>query len=159
MPLPPHHIQRVPLARYPHPADLFEGFQGLGPLRRLTVYIHREGTGSICACATHSLRHIVCIRLARILLSPLFLRVCPSTMYFRFATIVALLSAPLFALAAQPNPFKIPQGGLSATAGTPLDLAWTPTTTGTVSLVLRSGESTDLKKGVTIACTRRNTIA
>lgn len=80
-------------------------------------------------------------------------------MYFRFATVLALLSAPFFVLAAEPNPFKIPTGGLSATAGEPLDLEWTPTTTGTVTLVLRSGESTNLKKGVTIACTQRVAIA
>jgi hypothetical protein len=72
-------------------------------------------------------------------------------MYFRFSTVVALLSAPFLVLADNPNPFNIPQSGLSCTAGQPCDLKWQPTTTGTVSLVLRSGASNDLKKGVTIA--------
>lgn len=71
-------------------------------------------------------------------------------MYFRFATLVALLSAQL-ALAANPNPFNVPQGGWTATAGKPLDLSWQPTTSGTVTLVLRNGASNNLNKGVTIA--------
>jgi hypothetical protein len=73
-------------------------------------------------------------------------------MYFRFTTILALLSAPLAAFAANPNPFKIPASGISAKAGTPLTLNWTPTTDGTVSLVLRSGSSNNLNQGTVIAC-------
>ena len=75
-------------------------------------------------------------------------------MYLRFATIVALLSAPLLAFAQGngPNAFKLPPEGIVAAAGKPTDLEWTPTTGGTVSLVLRSGASNDLKAGVRIAC-------
>ena len=72
-------------------------------------------------------------------------------MHFRFSTTVALLSAPFLALADNPNGFKIPQGGLTCTAGQPCDLKWQPSTQGTVSLVLRSGASNNLEKGVTIA--------
>ncbi|KAK8213410.1 hypothetical protein M8818_002709 [Zalaria obscura] len=49
------------------------------------------------------------------------------------------------------NPFSIPSAGLSATAGEPLTLNWTPTTSGTVSLILRSGASSNLASGATIA--------
>lgn len=69
--------------------------------------------------------------------------------------IVALVGAPLLALAQNANPFKIPPG-FSATAGQPLDLQWNPTTQGTVTLVLRSGSSNDLAEGTIIACTSQH---
>lgn len=72
-------------------------------------------------------------------------------MYFRLSTVVALFSAPFLVLADNPNPFNIPSTGLSCTAGQACDLKWTPTTSGTISLVLRNGASNDLAKGVTIA--------
>lgn len=69
----------------------------------------------------------------------------------RFSSLLALLSAPLLALAG-PNPFKIPSGGLSATGGKPLTLEWTPTTSGSITLVLRSGSADNLDEGTVIAC-------
>ncbi|RMZ06396.1 hypothetical protein D0862_04636 [Hortaea werneckii] len=62
---------------------------------------------------------------------------------------ITLLSAPLLALAQ--NAFNIPDAGLSATGGQPLDLSWDPTTDGTVTLVLRSGSSNNLNEGTVIA--------
>ncbi|KAI7639207.1 hypothetical protein KC319_g14517, partial [Hortaea werneckii] len=62
---------------------------------------------------------------------------------------ITLLSAPLLALAQ--NAFKIPDSGLSATGGQPLDLQWNPTTDGTVTLILRSGSSNNLNEGTVIA--------
>ncbi|KAI7535502.1 hypothetical protein KC331_g11997 [Hortaea werneckii] len=62
---------------------------------------------------------------------------------------ITLLSAPLLALAQ--NAFNIPEAGLSATGGQPLDLSWDPTTDGTVTLVLRSGSSNNLNEGTVIA--------
>ncbi|KAI9709247.1 MAG: hypothetical protein M1820_003367 [Bogoriella megaspora] len=49
------------------------------------------------------------------------------------------------------NPFSIPSEGFNATAGKPLSLSWTPTTKGTVTLVLRSGSFSNLEQGITIA--------
>ena len=55
------------------------------------------------------------------------------------------------------NPFSIPSEGFNATAGQKLSLNWSPTTSGTISLVLRSGSNiNDLAKGVTIACEFQN---
>ena len=67
--------------------------------------------------------------------------------------VLALASAPLLALAQNnPNPFNVPETGLSATGGQPLNLEWNPTTDGTVSLILRSGSSNNLEEGTVIAC-------
>ncbi len=70
-------------------------------------------------------------------------------MYFR--TVLALLAAPLVALAQNPNPFIIPEAGIAAKGGKPLTLQWKPTTQGTVTLVLRSGSSNNLNSGTVIA--------
>ena len=72
-------------------------------------------------------------------------------MRFSFTSALALLSAPLLALADSPNPFNVPADGISATGGQPLKLEWNPTTDGTVSLILRSGNSADLTEGTVIA--------
>lgn len=69
----------------------------------------------------------------------------------RAHSILSFLCAPLLAFA-QSNPFKIPPTGLAAKGGQALNLEWTPTTNGTVSLILRSGNSADLAEGTTIAC-------
>lgn len=70
----------------------------------------------------------------------------------RFTVACALLSAPFLALAqSTANPFKIPAEGLSATGGQPLKLEWQPTTQGTITLILRSGNSADLTEGTVIA--------
>lgn len=62
-----------------------------------------------------------------------------------------LLSSCVGAALAQQNPFNIPDGGYSGvTAGNSLDLSWSPTTGGTVTLVLRSGDSSDLAAGTEI---------
>ncbi|KXT11788.1 hypothetical protein AC579_9229 [Pseudocercospora musae] len=75
-------------------------------------------------------------------------------MYFTRSLVLAL-SAVITTLAqttgSGANPFKIPTTGLQATAGEPLTLSWEPTTSGTVSLILRSGNSNNLAAGTTIA--------
>ncbi|KAF2480476.1 Ser-Thr-rich glycosyl-phosphatidyl-inositol-anchored membrane family-domain-containing protein [Neohortaea acidophila] len=68
----------------------------------------------------------------------------------RVQSILPLLCAPLLAFA-QSNPFKIPPTGLAAKGGQALNLEWTPTTNGTVSLILRSGNAANLAEGTTIA--------
>ena len=77
-------------------------------------------------------------------------------MYFRFATLIALLSAVLATAQSDPNAFKTPTGGWQVTAGEPITLEWTPTTDSTVSLVLRNGAASDLNQGVTIASNLQN---
>lgn len=64
------------------------------------------------------------------------------------------LAAPYLVIAqsGNENTFIIPTTGLQATAGEPLSLKWNPTTSGTVSLILRSGSSNNLAEGTTIAC-------
>lgn len=49
------------------------------------------------------------------------------------------------------NPFKIPTSGLSFVAGQTSPIQWTPSTNGTVTLVLRSGNSNNLAIGTPIA--------
>ncbi|KXS97515.1 hypothetical protein AC578_4598 [Pseudocercospora eumusae] len=75
-------------------------------------------------------------------------------MHFTRSLLFAL-SAAITALAqntgSSANPFKIPTTGLQATAGEPLTLSWEPTTSGTVSLILRSGSSNNLAAGTVIA--------
>lgn len=50
-----------------------------------------------------------------------------------------------------PNAFQIPDGGLSFTAGESTTVNWDPTTSGTVTLILRSGASSNLAEGVVVA--------
>lgn len=72
----------------------------------------------------------------------------------RFSTqaLFAVLASPLIALAASTaNPFDNPSGGYNITAGQSTTLKWTATTSGTVSLILRSGASNDLIAGTYIA--------
>ena len=66
-------------------------------------------------------------------------------MRFSTQTLAALLASPLLAFAANANPFT--NMNLAATA----DLTWTPTTSGTVSLILRSGANNNLTPGVYVA--------
>lgn len=71
----------------------------------------------------------------------------------RFAIIPALvaLAAPLVA-ADQDNAFNIPTSGLNTGAGKTLDLKWNLTPgSGTVTLILRSGASSNLNTGAYIA--------
>ncbi|WPG97745.1 Hypothetical protein R9X50_00052600 [Acrodontium crateriforme] len=57
-----------------------------------------------------------------------------------------------------PNPFNVPQGNyVNTEAGTDLALSWKPTTQGTVSLVLRSGNAGFLSAGTVIASKIDNT--
>ena len=69
-------------------------------------------------------------------------------MYLSLLSIFSALAA--VSLAANPNPFDIPPQGLSFTAGQPTTLKWTPTTSGTVTLRLRQGASSDLEAGTVI---------
>lgn len=70
----------------------------------------------------------------------------------RFSTqaLLAALVSPLLALAAG-NSFNVPSGGYNVTAGQSTQLSWTATTSGTISLILRSGASSDLIAGTYIA--------
>ncbi|OCL06853.1 hypothetical protein AOQ84DRAFT_69090 [Glonium stellatum] len=49
------------------------------------------------------------------------------------------------------NPFTIPRSGFSFTAGKASDINWTPTTNGTVSIMLRSGPSSNFEYGEMVA--------
>lgn len=66
----------------------------------------------------------------------------------RFISIVAALVA---AVAAQ-NPFSYPVNGQTINAGDTVNLRWAPSTPGTVTLVVRNGNPSDLNPGTTIAC-------
>ncbi|KAK5691545.1 hypothetical protein LTR97_011538 [Elasticomyces elasticus] len=69
-----------------------------------------------------------------------------------FTRSLILLAAPFLAYAqSAANPFNVPNGGYSVTAGSPTDLTWKPTTSGTVTLILRSGPSSNLIAGTVIA--------
>ncbi|TKA60116.1 hypothetical protein B0A49_10843 [Cryomyces minteri] len=48
------------------------------------------------------------------------------------------------------NPFNIPSTGIAFTAGQPTTLNWQPTTSGTVTLVVRQGASNNLAQGAII---------
>lgn len=65
-------------------------------------------------------------------------------------SLLAALAATVLG-ADNPNPFKIPEAGLNTKAATTLNLQWNPTTSGTVSLILRSGASSNLDEGAYIA--------
>jgi hypothetical protein len=72
----------------------------------------------------------------------------------QFFTLLAVLAAPLVAVAQNstsfgPNYFTL-DSSFAATAGQPSSLKWTPTTGGTVTLVLRSGASSNLNTGLVI---------
>ncbi|KAI9677907.1 MAG: hypothetical protein M1829_002404 [Trizodia sp. TS-e1964] len=69
----------------------------------------------------------------------------------RFSTPLGLVAAFAVTVLAQSNPFAIPPSGLSFKAGSTGTISWTPTTSGTVTLILRSGASTSLNTGTTIA--------
>lgn len=75
------------------------------------------------------------------------------------SALLAAVAAPLLAFAQTnstsgngPNAFKIPPSGLTASAGQTTNLQWTPTTDGSVTLILRSGASNNLNEGAVIAC-------
>lgn len=74
-------------------------------------------------------------------------------MYINPTTLLALLATPLLTLAQNANPFSIPSAGLSFTGGEASQLNWNPTTSGTISLILRSGSANNLNEGTIIACT------
>lgn len=77
-------------------------------------------------------------------------------MRFSAVSLLAVLAALARAqgsFGSDQNPFSIPSEGFNATAGQKLTLNWSPTTSSTITLVLRSGNDiNDLAKGVTIAC-------
>lgn len=66
-----------------------------------------------------------------------------------YLTIGALAT---LAAADNPNAFNIPKGGYQFEVGEPTTLKWNPTTDGTVSLKLQSGEVSTPESGSTIAC-------
>ncbi|KAF2147801.1 hypothetical protein K461DRAFT_298416 [Myriangium duriaei CBS 260.36] len=74
----------------------------------------------------------------------------------RFSSVVAVLAAPLLALAQEQNPFKVPTAGYNTAAGQTLTLNWTPTTSGTVSLYVREGAASNLNPGTEIATNIQN---
>ncbi|KAL9086704.1 MAG: hypothetical protein Q9165_007023 [Trypethelium subeluteriae] len=64
--------------------------------------------------------------------------------------LLAALACAQGSFSSDQNPFSIPSDGFNATAGQKLTLNWSPTTSGTVSLVLRTGTGNDLEKGISI---------
>lgn len=69
-----------------------------------------------------------------------------------FASVLALASAAVVYAQSNPNPFNIPTSGLQTSAGSVVNLTWTPTTQGTVTLSLRYGNAAFLNQSGTIAC-------
>lgn len=55
------------------------------------------------------------------------------------------------------NPFTIPRSGFSFKAGEASDINWSPTTNGTVSIILRSGPSSNFDHGEIVASHVSNT--
>ena len=72
-------------------------------------------------------------------------------MHFAPLTIIASLVAAVVAQSNGANPFNIPTGGYQLTAGKAQTFTWNPTTSGPVTLTLRSGASSSLDKGTVIA--------
>ena len=64
-----------------------------------------------------------------------------------FSVAIGLLAATVFAA---DNPINVPKEGLMFTAGKPTTFTWNPTTSGTVTLRLREGASSDLSGGTLI---------
>ncbi|MCJ1337592.1 hypothetical protein MMC09_002874 [Bachmanniomyces sp. S44760] len=77
-------------------------------------------------------------------------------MRFSFAIIAASLASIVTAQSSSSNPFNIPPGGYLLHAGQDQQFTWKPTTSGTVSLILRTGSNGDLDKGTTIASSISN---
>lgn len=69
-----------------------------------------------------------------------------------FVCLVVAVFAAVVAASSNANPFKIPNGGYTFTAGQATTLNWDPTTGGTVSLLLQHGEVTTASEGTPIAC-------
>ncbi|EGP92321.1 unnamed protein product [Zymoseptoria tritici ST99CH_1A5] len=74
-------------------------------------------------------------------------------MQFSRSFLVALLSAPF--LASAEVAFTL-NSTFAPTAGEPVDLTWSGSSSGTVTLVLRNGASSDLNKGTVIAADAPN---
>ncbi|KAI4842075.1 hypothetical protein E4T44_07528 [Aureobasidium sp. EXF-8845] len=70
-------------------------------------------------------------------------------MRFSTQTFIALMASPLLALADGNSFTNSNFNGI--TAGKTFDLTWKPTTSGTVSIILRSGASSNLTPGVYVA--------
>lgn len=70
-------------------------------------------------------------------------------MRFSTQTLIALMASPLLALADGNSFTNSNFNGI--TAGKTFDLTWKPTTSGTVSIILRSGASSNLTPGVYVA--------
>lgn len=70
-------------------------------------------------------------------------------MRFSTQTLIALMASPLLALADGNTFTNTNFDGI--TAGKTFDLTWKPTTSGTVSIILRSGASSNLTPGVYVA--------
>lgn len=70
-------------------------------------------------------------------------------------TTASLLTVISTVLAQHPNPFNNPSS-YAVTAGKPLALSWQPTTSGSVTLVLRSGSANDLATGTIITSNAQN---
>ncbi|KAF6236576.1 hypothetical protein HO173_005357 [Letharia columbiana] len=67
---------------------------------------------------------------------------------------LSLIACLLAAVAAQSGPTSNPPTtlpGFTVTAGTSSTFTWTPTTSGTVTLTLRNGPTSDLNKGIVLA--------
>ena len=71
-----------------------------------------------------------------------------SVVYLTLSGIAALAAAQTQGV----NPFLNPPGGYKFNAGVPTDLKWNPTTSGTVTLRLQSGNHISPSTGQVIAC-------
>ena len=68
-----------------------------------------------------------------------------------FSALAYLLAAVVAQTSTGPNPPTV-SSGFMVTAGQPATLTWTPTTSGPVTLTLRSGAASNLNQGTVIAC-------
>ncbi|OJJ46276.1 hypothetical protein ASPZODRAFT_152461 [Penicilliopsis zonata CBS 506.65] len=64
---------------------------------------------------------------------------------------VSTLATVVAATSDASNPFNVPSGGYSFTAGTPTTITWEPTTSGTISLILEWGDVLEVEEGITLA--------
>lgn len=68
-----------------------------------------------------------------------------------FSALACLLTAVVAQTSTGPNPPTV-SSDFMVTAGQPATLTWSPTTSGPVTLTLRSGAASDLNTGTVIAC-------
>ena len=104
----------------------------------------------LVACILSSYTTASYISSSRLPLFPLAIQLLSINMRSNFYLAISALAT--LAAADNPNAFNIPKGGYHFEVGEPTTLKWNPSTDGTVSLKLQSGEVSTPESGSTIAC-------